>query len=433
MQSRPPSQAGSTPWRASLHVTGDAMKVFLVLEQKPGGPETPGAGGNPPAAAAGPAAAPPPLTMDLVRSLLEERGVAVPIDEQAVQRLLDDPVAVCALIAEGTPPRPGREARMDVLVGQQGPGGPMEREDGRIDWRERGAWVHVEPGTPLALLRPPVPGCDGRDVFGRVVPAPKAQRLRVRIGRGVTVIGPHTNREAADPQALEAAARVLEEHGLDPAAGDAEVFVAVQAGRPVVSRDPRGIVRVEVRPVLEVPGDVDLSTGHIRFQGDVTIRGSVADDMIVEAGGDVVIRGNVDRAFIKAGKNVEIRGGTAQSRIEAGEMARLAFINQSQVTAGRLVEVGSRGAYLSTIRAPIVVARGPLIGGSVEVVKRLEAAEAGSVMGARTTLVAGPEGELRVRTAHPQVLLQVGWRKLLLTRVEYGLRCRLVAGELELR
>src|SRR5690606_24180349 len=166
-----------------------------------------------------------------------------------------------------------------------------------------------------------------------------------------------------------------------------------------------GQVTLEVRPSLEIAGDVDLSTGHVRFDGDVAVRGNVADEMIIEAGGDVLVHGSVDRAQIRAAKKVDIRGGTVQSRIEAGDNARLFFINQSHVTAGRYVEIGPRGAYLATVQAPIVVARGPVIGGEVHVVKRLEALEAGSEMGARTTLVAEAGGELRVRTAHPQVLV----------------------------
>lgn len=407
-----PSDASSTTWHASLHVTDDAMKVYLILDTQPGQWPVPA------------------LTIEAVQTQLTEMGITAPIDQERVTQLLQDPVAVCAPIAAGTLPRPGREGRLELLVRDDREDGPREREDGSVDYRERSPWVHVEAGTPLAVLQPPGRGRDGSDVYGRKIPAPEGPPLRIRTGRGVCVITPATDPATVDPVAFQAAAPILEELG--PNAEGVEVYVALQGGRPVIDRRRPGQVTLEVRPYLEIAGDVDLSTGHVRFDGDVAVRGNVADEMIIEAGGDVLVHGSVDRAQIRAGKKVDIRGGTVQSRIEAGDNARLFFINQSHVTAGRYVEIGPRGAYLATVQAPIVVARGPVIGGEVHVVKRLEALEAGSEMGARTTLVAEAGGELRVRTAHPQVLVRVGRRNLVLTRLERALRCRLVGGELVL-
>jgi len=402
-------QVASTTWHASLHVADDDMKVFLVLE---------------PRADAGSAT---PPTLEALHADLRDLGVTVPIDEELVLRLLTDPVAVCALIASATPPRPGRAGRIEWLIHDHGEDAPRERDDGSVDYRERNPWVHVEPNTPLAVVLPPGEGHDGWDVYGQRRTAAEGRPLRVQAGRGAVLIGPDTDPEALDPAAREAALAALA--GIEPSEG-AVVCVALDAGRPVITtRGPHDVI-VEVRPLLDIRGDVGLATGHVRFQGDVAVHGNVDAAMIVEAGGEVIVHGSVDRAEIRAGKNVTIRGGIFQSRIQAGAGARLYFVNQSQVTAGEYIEIGPRGAYLATLDAPTVTVRGPLVGGEVRVVDRLQAAEVGSEMGARTVLVAPAGGELRARTMHPQVMVRVGGRSLILTETRSHVRCRLQEGRL---
>ena len=60
----------------------------------------------------------------------------------------------------------------------------------------------------------------------------------------------------------------------------------------------------QVKPVLEVPGDVDFSTGNINFLGDVNIRGNVLSGFTVRAMGNVRVEG-----VVEAGSSVEAGQG----------------------------------------------------------------------------------------------------------------------------
>ena len=66
--------------------------------------------------------------------------------------------------------------------------------------------------------------------------------------------------------------------------------------------------KISVIPVIEVNGDVDLSTGNIEFVGNVIVRGSVQTGFFVKAGGDVEITGTVSGGIVE-GKDVVIRMG----------------------------------------------------------------------------------------------------------------------------
>jgi len=65
-----------------------------------------------------------------------------------------------------------------------------------------------------------------------------------------------------------------------------------------------------VKTSLEIPGNVDYSTGHINFPGDVIIGGSVLEGFRVACGGNLTIKGVLDvsevlvRGFLKVGGGI---------------------------------------------------------------------------------------------------------------------------------
>ena len=62
----------------------------------------------------------------------------------------------------------------------------------------------------------------------------------------------------------------------------------------------------QVKPVLEIAGDVDFSTGSINFLGDINIHGNVLSGFTVQAGGNINIDG-----VVEAGSSVEAGGDLA--------------------------------------------------------------------------------------------------------------------------
>lgn len=129
---------------------------------------------------------------------------------------------------------------------------------------------------------PAIPGVDGMTVTGEVIKARPAKEAVFKAGKGAVIL--NNNR-----------------------------IVAAISGRPLLEK---GVV--SVNPVMNVPGDVDVSTGNIRFDGDVVVKGDVKDGLKVIAGRDIIICGNCYHAIIKTGKNVEIRGKVINCKVTAG-------------------------------------------------------------------------------------------------------------------
>ena len=94
--------------------------------------------------------------------------------------------------------------------------------------------------------------------------------------------------------------------------------MATLSGRPEVKRQGH-MIRATVLPKFVHSGDVDVSTGNIRFSGDVDILGHVDDKMIIDADGDIFIQGNVSNALVHAGNTVRIKHNVINSKVEAGK------------------------------------------------------------------------------------------------------------------
>ena len=100
--------------------------------------------------------------------------------------------------------------------------------------------------------------------------------------------------------------------------------VALQDGKVVVS----SVYTVK---------DVDMSTGNIVYDGSVEITGSVAANMEVKAGGNVVINGGVESARIIAGGNIIIAkgmNGTGKGYLRAGGDIMVKFLENTRVVTG---------------------------------------------------------------------------------------------------
>lgn len=85
------------------------------------------------------------------------------------------------------------------------------------------------------------------------------------------------------------------------------------AGRPCWDRG-----RLCVRPELIISSDVDVSTGNIKFSGDVIVNGDVKESLTIKAGGMVEVKGSVYNARVVAGSNVVIHKNLICGHVSVG-------------------------------------------------------------------------------------------------------------------
>jgi uncharacterized protein (DUF342 family) len=193
-----------------------------------------------------------------------------------------------------------------LLIPAPGQAGPKLREDGTADFRETEGVVQVKAGTPLARLQPPGPGTPGVDACGNAVPAPAGKPAQLIEGPGTRI--------SEDGQTLLAAC---------------DGVVAVRNGA------------VSVSATLELGQGVDFRTGNVRFDGDVRVKGNVAEGFRIEAGGDIRVEGDVESAaLVSARGNIQVTGGffgQGKGTIHAKGEVRLAFARQAEIRCGGLI------------------------------------------------------------------------------------------------
>lgn len=229
------------------------------------------------------------LKKEDVISKLAELRIKHGIDASLIERACQATEEGMYKIVTATEPIEGKNGEVSFLVEvDEKMMGPKELENGTVDFRETTYIPTIEEGTVFAKIDPPEEGQEGKNVLGEPIPAPKVYPILVRTGKGATY---------------------LEED---------RQLVATLSGRPEVKRQGH-MIRASVLPKFIHSGDVDVSTGNIRFTGDVDIHGQVDENMIVEADGDIFIKGNVSNSFVHAGNTVRIKQNVINSKVEAGK------------------------------------------------------------------------------------------------------------------
>lgn len=229
------------------------------------------------------------LTQRDVLTCLEQHEVKKGIFKSAIQELIEKSSQLASggkhsvEIASGTASVDGKNGYIKYLVDdiQQRILQPKKLDNGKVDMRELGDFVHVKKGTELAKLMPPTSGQPGFTVKGDVI-EPIAGEPSVLV-------------------AYEGAAL----------SGDAQtLLIADMDGMPKHFDDGVG-----VNKVLELD-NIDVGTGNINFEGSVFVKGNVGEAMRVLASEDVVIGGLVESCEVVAGGDINVAQGVIGHKIE---------------------------------------------------------------------------------------------------------------------
>lgn len=183
---------------------------------------------------------------------------------------------VIKIIAKGKPPIKGKDTKIKMLVesAQSRVLRPQAREDGSVDMRNLGDIICVKVGDPLAQRIPFTLGIKGYTVKGKDLEPVPGEDCQLEIGEG-TVLSPKNN----------------------------NVLISTLVGLPKVIDNG-----MSVEKVYKV-NNVDVGSGHIKFEGNVIIEGDVKESMKVIASGDITVGGFVESATLEAGGDVIIQKG----------------------------------------------------------------------------------------------------------------------------
>jgi uncharacterized protein (DUF342 family) len=291
-----------------------------------------------------------------VMAAIAKMKLVVPVDEAAVKAACEAAVGGThspVVIARGALAVPGTDGRLiwsKNLTERAKQTGQVSHYVGRMANRV------VKTGEPLVKLVPEAPGTDGKDIYGKVLKAPKGKALRIHAG-----------------------ANIREDQG---------IYFALKDGLVTLVN---GKIRVD--EIFVVEDNLTFEVGNVDFPGSVIIRGGVLDLFEVKAGASIEVDGLVEGANLTAGGDIEVQGGIAGKKkgvVRCRGTLTTKFLVNAEVYAGKdvCVEtqiVTSKVMVHGAVKAP----EGAIAGGEVSALGGIDAETIGSESGTKTVVTAG--------------------------------------------
>lgn len=291
---------------------------------------------------------------------LTKAGIKTGLDQAQVGWLAaDGHYLELRVVARGTLPTVGRDGYVvDKFLRQQKREIQMD-EKGNVDYRAQTYFQGVVKGDVICDIIPPEPGQPGvRVSFEKIEPAPV--------------------KTAAAPKGSNT--------DLSP---DGAHLVAAMDGH----LEFQGGV-FQVRPILDIKGDVDYSTGNLSFRGDVHIYGDVRENFVVKATGKVTIDGLVEGATVEADGDVVISKGVLGNNkavIKSKKLVRAKYLENCVVYSGdgTYADCIISSQIFSDSKISVTTGRGTIIGGCLTAAERVECTVLGSQSDRLTEIVLG--------------------------------------------
>ena len=308
------------------------------------------------------------ITEDMAHAALQESGIAHGLDwDQVRAHVRNNIYGVTFRCAQGTPPINGVDGSVTYTFPAEDTRTPDIRPDGSVDYKNLNLIPNVEEGQLLATATRPAKGTPGTSVLGKPVPQIVGRPAAFRSGKNTTL-------------------------------GDDGLTIRAAVAGQVILDDGK----VMVDPVYEVRGDVDTTTGNIRFNGKVVIAVQVPSGYTVETEGDIEVWGGVEGAHLNAGGNIILHQGIqgnnqAQIQCKGNLVAR--FIENSQVDVNGNVEAGAIMHSTVNARGSVITrnGRGLIVGGTVRAGQAVDAISLGSAAGTATVVEVGMDPQLKIQ------------------------------------
>ncbi len=309
------------------------------------------------------------LDMDDIIEALHEKGVVVGIKEEAINRTLEDEVYnILTPVGEGVRPVHGEDAKIVYNFRTEKKVQLEEDEKGQVNFKDLDLVENVVAGQLLATKIQATEGTPGRTITNRLLDAKPGKDIDLVPGKNTEISPDGTN------------------------------IIATINGQVIFSNG-----KVNVEPIYEIKGDVDMHTGNILFLGTVIVRGSVEDGFSIKAAGDIEIKGSVGKCLLDAEGDVNIKQGVMGKlggTIKAGGSIWSKFLEQVNVFADKNVFVQDGIMHCQVDATEKVVCfgkRATIVGGRIRAGEIVNTKTLGSVSFTETIVEVGVDPKSRQR------------------------------------
>ncbi|GAB1257416.1 hypothetical protein NBRC116494_19180 [Aurantivibrio plasticivorans] len=221
-----------------------------------------------------------PITTSLILKKLELLGVSYGIDTQAIESAISQvqetrQPLIKRSIATGKDGEAGSDAYLEYILNLEKKAG-VTKDDGTIDYKERGTIVNVEGNQPICTKVAATLGQPAVTITGESQPSEPGKDIQFKAGQHCYFKD--------------------------------NIFYATEAGAVFIKDNV-----VHVTEVFQLNGDVDLQSGNLfQKKGCIDVGGSVQSGFEVKANGHIIVRNNIENARLIAGGDVNIGGGIVQ-------------------------------------------------------------------------------------------------------------------------
>ncbi len=310
-----------------------------------------------------------PVTSDWVREEIERAGIVKGLREDlildALERVKMGKPVVEIPIALGQPPQEGGSNQIKFLIKLAGQEKVTIRSDGTADYKNRDLITMVKAGEPVAEVLPPdTPPQDGWDVTGKPIPARAAAPFTLEIGPGI---------------------RTEERNGKN-------VLIAEVNGELLYDKK-----RISIQESHIIKGNIDMSTGNVKFPGSVVVSGSVLSGFYVMSQGDIKVGEGVEAALLSADGSIYIQQGVkgaGKAVLRTKKNVYASFLEQTIVLAVGDVKVKNaclRCSIKSNGKVELISDKGYLVGGTIKARYGISAAGIGTDKGIHTEISFGQD------------------------------------------
>lgn len=302
------------------------------------------------------------LSRDMIYQALAAQGISFGLDTTLVDRVAHDRDRYfnLYLVAKGTPAFDGRNGNIVDNFPRVLQRKLEVDEFGQVDYTALNLICNVEEGQEICRLIRPTEGEPGRTVTGQEIPAKNGKDVPLPKGR---------NTEISE---------------------DGEALLATMPGHVEFSGR-----NFQVKPVLDIDGDVDFSTGNIKFVGDVNIKGDILSGFSVKAMGNIYVGG-----VVESGSSVESGGdltvvkgilGDGTTIIRSSRCVFSKYIENAIISVKENLQTDCVVNSKVYCGGEVVVrsGRGSIIGGRTWAAKKISASAVGAQSEVRTSASLG--------------------------------------------
>ncbi len=300
------------------------------------------------------------ITPDMLRDFLSSRGIKAGINKTLLQSILINKLFDRQhLIAQGQLPVNGTDGKFNLLFKTEIDNHPKVLEDGSVDYHNIDIYEPVHEGMKIAEYIPATPGHFGYNVSGAVLNCTNGRELSPLKGTGFTI------------------------------SDDKKSYYSSLDGKIEYKNDT-----ITVTNVLDIQGDVDLTTGDVVFNGDIIIHGNVHMGSVIRSKHNITIMGNVEGAMLYAGGEIQLKAGMqggGKGYVEADGDIWGKFFEQTKIRCNGDLNVNSMMNCDVFCCGDITISgrHGIIVGGTTMTQGNINATVIGNMAEVKTVVAAG--------------------------------------------